>query len=519
MAVSLYITITENSWSAATNKSNVTCTAVAKWTAGSYNLTQKPGKLTIDGTPYNFTSSFNDNRTTSGTKVLFRKTLDIAHDDQGKKKLTVSASYETGVSSGNIAASASKDLKDIPLASTVAATDANIGAVSMIAVTRRSTDYRHSVAWAFGELSGFLNADGTIAETEVVFTETNVPFSIPTDFYAQIPDSKTGECRLTVKTYSGDIQVGSAQTGTFTVTASESACRPYVYGSIADINDATVALTGDDTVMVRYHSDAQCSIATIVHGSASIVERRIGGVVVQEKTRTISGIETDSVEFRATDSRGYAASETETFTLIPYVHLTNNPAASRVSPSTGVSVLTVKGNYFNGSFGVAENALTVRYSVDGGDYVDVAPKLKGNTYTATVDIPDLDYRTSHTMEVVVSDALEVVQKTVNIGKSIPLFNWGEDYFRLNVNLIAPGFIQSGVVIIPPTANTPTTADVAFDAAFPDAPLVLLTPVSAVPGTQIQGVSVQNVTKDGFQAVLTRVNTIKTHIQWIAVYQP
>lgn len=450
MAVTLYITIEENSWSAATNKSNVTCAAVAKWTGGSYNLTQKPGTLTIDGTPYEFTSSFNDKRTNSGTKVLFRKTLDIPHDDKGSKKLTVSATYETGVSSGTISASAVKDLKDIPLASTVAATDANIKAVSMIAVTRRSAAYSHSIMWSFGSLSGYLNPDGTVSETEVIFSETSIPFTLPGEFYAEIPNAKTGVCTLTAKTYSGSSQVGTAQTATFTATAAESDVRPGVSGQIKDVNNSTIALTGDDDILVRFFSNAKCSIkSTILRGGATFVEKKIGGEVVTTSpaARTIYGIDTDTVEFKVTDSRGYVGTDMETVQMIPYIRLTNNAVASRVAPATGISKLTLSGNYFNDTFGLRANELTVQYTVDGGDPVTVSPTLDGNTYKATVEIPNLDYRTGHTMTVTVSDKLDTVVKEIEIARSIPTYHHGADFFAFYVPVefrggIAPGYDAS-----------------------------------------------------------------------------
>ena len=75
MAVKLSISKKLNGQSAATNKSNITVSVIAQWSGGSYNTLQKPGTLTIDGVPYDFTSSFNEKQTSSGTKTLFTKTV------------------------------------------------------------------------------------------------------------------------------------------------------------------------------------------------------------------------------------------------------------------------------------------------------------------------------------------------------------------------------------------------------------------------------------------------------------
>lgn len=516
---SLYITIKENSWSSVTNKSNVTVSVAIQWKYGAFNRNQKPGTLTIDGTDYDFTSSFNESETTSGTKTLFKKTLDISHDSVGKKKLSCSASYVSGTSAGTISASASLQLTNIPRASTALATDANIGAVSMIAVDRKATKFTHSIAWKFGSLSGYLNADGSNSTTEVKLSILSIPFKIPDTFYGQIPNAKTGKCTLTVKTYDGASQVGDAQTSTFTVTAPEAECRPIVSGTVVDINDATVELTGDDSVMVRYFSEASCDITAEAKNSATISQKKIGGTVVTGNNLVISGIASDSVAFYAKDSRGYAATADVGFTLIPYVRLTNNAVVSRVDAGTGAATLTLSGNYFNGSFGAHQNALQIQYSVDGGDLVEVAATIDGNKYSAAVEIPNLDYLTSHTVDVTVSDLLDAVPKELRIGRSVPGFYWDDENFAMILNFVAPNFVKIGREVITPVANTPTYISVKFDTPFPGMPIVTATAATAAPGTSVTGIGIMRPTKNGFDLYLTRTDTINTVIYWQAIYDP
>ena len=447
MAVKLFADYKVNSQSAATNKSNVTVSVMAQWSGGSYNTLQKPGTLTIDGTSYSFTSSFNEKQSTSGTKTLFTKTVDIQHDSEGKKKLTISAKYETGVSSGTISASIVEDLPRIALASSVAATDAYIGAVSMVAVTKRATAYKHSVNWAFGSRSGWLAADGSISDTEIIMSETSVPFTLPNDFYKEIPNAASGVCTLTCTTYSEAAVVGSSATAKFTVSANPAAVSPGVVADVTDINSKTTALTGDSTKMIRYMSNAKCDLkGTLTWYNATITEARIGGVVVQSNgERTIEGIETNSVEFRVTDSRGFVGSKKVEFEMVPYIRLTNEATASRVDPKTGSATLTLKGNFYNGSFGAKSNTITVKISVDGGNAQSVLVNINAEkkTYGATVEISNLDYRTSHTIEVTVSDKLDAKSKTVEIGKSIPVYCWGDNHFDFLVPVAFRGGITPG----------------------------------------------------------------------------
>lgn len=116
MAVKISLSIKQNSQSNSGRTSNVTVTLRCSWTYGSWNHLSPSGSVTINGDKYTFSKSFNPNRTNSGSQELYSKTLNILHGTDGKKTLSCSASFATGVSSGTVKASASKTLT--PIAST-----------------------------------------------------------------------------------------------------------------------------------------------------------------------------------------------------------------------------------------------------------------------------------------------------------------------------------------------------------------------------------------------------------------
>lgn len=438
MGIKLGVSITPNSQSIANNKTNVTVKVLLTFDSGSWSGNGSQGYLTIDGTKYGFWGTFNTGRATSGTETMFSKTVDITHDSEGKKTLAVSAEYITDTW-GTKTASASQVLTDIPRASAIAATDANIGSVSMIAVTRKSDVYTHSIAYQFGSLSGYVAADGSVSSSEVKHTGTSVPFKIPDSFYEQIPNAKTGTCTLTVKTYSGSTQIGSAETTSFTVTAAESLCKPTVSGTVTDSNDTTKALTGDAAKLVRYKSTAHCTISASANKSASLSEKKIGGTVISGTTHDIAEVEENAVEFAATDSRGYTSTARVEFEIVPYVLLTSNPSGRRTDPTSGKATLSLRGNYYNGSFGSQSNSLTLRYRYgpQGGSYGNwktVSPSLSGNTYSADISLTGLDYETTYVAEVEVKDKLDTITKTAVIRRGIPIFDWGENDFAFHVLL-------------------------------------------------------------------------------------
>lgn len=375
--------------------------------------------------------------------------LVIYHNDDGNKTISVSLniSYcgrEDGSWTGNGGTvTNSVALTMIPRASSITATDANIGSVSQITVTRKATMYSHTIRYTFGSLSGYIDASGNAVSSAVKMDTTSIGFTVPTTFYTQIPNAKTGNCTLTITTYSGSTQIGSAQTCAFTVTAAQSLCTPTVTGTVVDVNSETIALTGSSDILVRYMSDALCTITATALNSASVSTKTIGGITVTENTRTITGIESDTVTFAATDSRGYSNSVDVTKNFISYIKLTNNSTAVRPDPVSGKVTLTIQGSCFNGNFGAADNVVTAKYSIDGGSYTNATVTMNGNTYSVTLNLTGFNYQSSYSIEVVVSDKLMTVNKTLPVQKGIPVFDWGEDDFNFNVPVNVDGALSVG----------------------------------------------------------------------------
>ena len=359
----------------------------------------------------------------------------VTHNMDGTKTVTVAVDFKGYESSGKaangfaITGSASVTLTHIPRASTIGATDANIGAGSVIAVSRKSTDYTHSIAYAFGGLAGYLTGDGGITDKETKFTATSIPFPLPESFYYEIPGSPTGKCTLTCTTYLGSTQIGEKQTCVFTVTAAKDQCAPLVTAQAEDVNEATVALTGNPAVLVRYASDAKCTITATPRFGAAIRAKTVEGTAVEDVVILPAK---DRYVFAATDSRGYTTSVTLTPKGIPYVILTCRATAKRDDPTSGKATLTVSGECYQGSFGAAENALTLRYRVGGGDWVNLTPAFTDHTYTATAALTGLNYTQRHTITVEAADHLATATAASTVEKGIPVFDWGEKDFTFHV---------------------------------------------------------------------------------------
>lgn len=372
----------------------------------------------------------------------------VYHDDYGKLSVTIAATGKiAGSSLTGTTISSEETLDTIARASTISAADANIESRATVVISRKNDAFTHSVAYQFGTLSGYIDADGNCVDTEVKLSATTLNFLLPQTFYYQIPDSPTGKCALTCRTYSDNTQIGENQTAEFTVTAAQSLCAPTVTGTVVDIDPKTVELTGNAQNFIRYCSDILCTIAVDVLHGASIVEKKIGGVVVDAESRTIENFTGYSVAFWAKDSRGYTASYYVGLGIytVPYVILTNNAEIKRTDPTGGNAILTLKGNCYSGSFGEVDNALSIQYRVNNGDPITTHPQInEDHTYYVTIELSGLDYTQSHTIQVDACDELlEPVSKTLTLSKGIPVFDWGEEDFSFHVPVELPGLTING----------------------------------------------------------------------------
>ena len=430
----LKLVLTENSTSVTANTSSVSYSfSITRGSTGFYASQPFSWNITIGGQTIAI-SGFRFQISTSdpAEQLIKSGTVTVAHNSDGKKTLSFSVSTPdaSGISPtyGPAAMSMTGEwaLTTIPRASTVTAGDANIGSVTTIKISRASSAFTHTLTYAFGSLSG------TIATKT---GDTTLSWTVPTSFYAQIPKAKSGKCTITCQTFSGSTLIGTT-TASFQAQV-PGASAPAVTGTVADTNTVTKSLTGNSQVMVRYFSNALCTISAQGKNSATITEKKIGETVVTGTTRTISGIEVNRVTFSATDSRGFTTRVSKTFSLVPYVKLTANGTVKRDTPTGSTGKLTLQGNYFNASFGAQSNTLTVQYRLQPedeayGDWKMITVTLDGNTYRAEVSLTELDYRKAYGVQVQATDKLMTTTADLTLLPGTPVFDWGKSNFRFNV---------------------------------------------------------------------------------------
>ena len=357
--------------------------------------------------------------------------LKIAHTPDGSKSFTISGFSGWIYNSGTTYASSQTfTLPTIPRASSVSCSTANIGSNATITISRASSSFTHTLSYTFGSLSG------TIATKT---SSTSVSWTIPTTFYAQIPNDKSGTGTITCYTYNGSTLIGSKPTS-FTATVNESASKPTLNPTAVDSNATTTALTGDSSKFIKYYSNASVSTGASARNSATLTSQKItcGAKSISSASGTINAVESGSFTFSATDSRGYPTTQTLNKTLIEYIKLTCSLNAG--APTTaGVATLKISGNYWNGTFGKVANTLTVqyRYKAQGGSYgswTTVSATKSNNTYNATATISGLNYQTTYVFQARAVDKLATINTDEQARRTTPIFDWSKNDFNVNGTL-------------------------------------------------------------------------------------
>jgi len=368
----------------------------------------------------------------NSTWVLLSGQREISHDEMGDGLLSFSASISPDP--GNQWAPPDMQitgellLTAIPRASTVGAADADIGKAVSICVGRKLPQHRHSIFWEFGQLSGYIGDDWHSCEQEVLLEDTAIAFTLPVDWHYQIPDSQSGLCRLTCKTYLAQTLVGQTQCA-FTARADAALCKPSLSCRVWDENPATLALTEDENILVRYASNARCSAQAEAALGASIKSLTVNGLPLGT---VFEGAEPSGYVFRAEDSRGFVTEQTLTPDTVAYIPVTAVVTIRRSDPTDNSPEITITGNYYHGSFGALDNALSILCALPDGTQVELSPQFREGGYTAAGALPGLSYNSAHQLTLQVTDLAHRIERVITLPKGLPVFHWGEEDFAFQV---------------------------------------------------------------------------------------
>lgn len=281
--------------------------------------------------------------------------------------------------------------------------------------------------------------------------------------YSLLATGPTASVRFMIKTeetVSGEILT---QEKSFTKTFSFINYWPLLRPEVWDINPATIAVTNDSSVIVKYMSTVNYKMnATPRKGAKDIIGSYVvntGGSMQEGFLEGTYGTPTSNTfYFSATDDRGY----TGTYTLglssfdgefIEYIKLTNSVKCTPIS-TDGIFTATITGKYFNYKFGPngRSNTLTFKYRVyergrestaTWSDPIVIQPTMvDSSTYTYSFQHGNLDYTKQYIVEASVSDLLNTEVSKISIVAK-PVFYWNNDEFFFTVPITVPEITMPG----------------------------------------------------------------------------
>jgi hypothetical protein len=416
---------------------------------------------TVNGAYYEGTNTVGIGNNT--TKTLTSGETIIYHNNDGSKQFSYSFNQYFGItfsgaSIGTVSGSGSATLNTIPRKSTLSVSNGTIGVTngSTITINRASSGFTHSVYCQFGNI---------LIQITSKDTRVSIPWTIPTEFYTQIPNGREGYGSVWCDTYNGDTLIGTSDPVRLIAYVDEETSKPTLNPAafVAPEDELTIELTGNNSTIIKGYSDVMVSAGEAARNSARITSTSItcGNKVLNSYYNNndeyitaygkLEDVESPIFVSKTTDSRGYSVDQKITLSFVEYVKLTcgfdHEIAFSKNSEDKIDIILTIKGKYFNGSFGKESNILNVgyNYKIDDGDWLEEtiyaeqsSIELNGNEYSWTVTIPNLDYKSTYTFTCVAHDRLMSVNARDYAIKALPVFDWGENDFNFNVPVHGKG---------------------------------------------------------------------------------
>lgn len=341
--ISLYVYYKEKSQSVANNQTVLSLgmyvTTPNKWDIGGW--TDFNGSYVGTATSGTNSKTFNgDIPNFYGTRWLVEnQEVTVTHNDDGSKTATIY--WHWGVNSGwsgvmkNPSGSFNVTLTKIPRASTItAAANVTLGNNCNVKWTPKASAFRYKLKFALGGWNYTTGAIHPNRTTEYAYTGYPIPLAAAN----QIPSAVTGSMTVTLYTFSDSaatVQVGSADSETFTVTVPDNAnTKPYatsmVLSPVHSLGDSFAGLYIQGYSKVKMTSSEQGQYGATVTSKTVTVEGKSYGSSNSYTSDYINGYGNIEVKLTLRDSRGFVNTKTMTVPVIPY-------SVPRVVPVNGES--------------------------------------------------------------------------------------------------------------------------------------------------------------------------------------
>lgn len=329
--------------------------------------------------------------------------ITVTHKDDGSLSGYVRMDYSAPTTSGgwapasNNVATENTALTTIARASdfTINAGSALLGSSVNIQISRKSTNFTHKVSYQFA---------GSSSTTVTSNAATSATFTPPLSLASNIPNTTTGTLTVTVTTYNGSTQIGSAVSKSVNLNLPTSVVPTMGTPTTARIDNGVPSGWG---VYVR--SISVCKVT--INGAAGIYGSTIksyqitgGGINSSSSTAQTPSLPTaGTVTFTCTitDSRGRTASKSVSINVVDYsppsIAVSAVRCISNGTPSSEGTYLKVTVDYSYASVSSKNSITSKKVTCNGvsntsfGDnagFVLAANVSIGRTYVLTATVTD-----------------------------------------------------------------------------------------------------------------------------------
>lgn len=321
--------------------------------------------------------------------------------------------------------------------------------------------YRNPAGNNATTLQACISLDGSaadIAYRDISKTGTSYTFNLTDAERKVLRQATTGSNSRSVKFFIKTVLNGQTYYSPLAKTFTVINATPIFSTAFEDVDATTLALTGNKEVFIKGYSDAKYTGTVTLKKEATLASFTVthGDETKSGLTGTFTNINSSQFTIRAVDSRGNSNEFTTTRGMVNYIPVTcSQEVEIALTDDTAATVtLTIKGQYFNGSFGAQANALTlqVRHTQNDGSmggWVTLTngliPTFSGNTYTLKTTITGLQYDRAYTFQCKAIDKLSNATTGQYTAKLVPVFDWGKDDFKFNVPVSINGANVDAIV--------------------------------------------------------------------------
>jgi hypothetical protein len=437
------LTVIQNSQDITNNRSNITCIfelggagalgLATDYTGSSFTGYSCTGTIYVNGGQVVQTSGVKSVNNSTVVE-LARWTGNVNHNADGSLSIPISGVFTGGLASQTNGGTAEGwvTFDTIPRASSVACTTANIGAKPTITITSAVSSFTHKLYYEFGSITKTLIADsGLTGNTTITYNN----WTIPTTFYAQIPNSPSGTGNIICETYSGTTLIGTKSVS-FTANVPSSA-KPNI--SVPTIVDTDTVSKNTIQAYVIGKSKLQFTFPAFSTSYSSTLKSytlNINGTQVYSGTDTTYTMSTaltqaaNTYELIITDSRDISNTTGSKSLSTAYAY--SPPTCSMTAERNGTTATTINIVYSGTITNINSNnrnakSFKIEYKQStASSWTTVSGFPVTNAYTKSnvaVNVTGISDSNTYDFRITATDSYGSATATLQIGTSATLLNF------------------------------------------------------------------------------------------------